>query len=254
MSRILFHSLHEDAEVSGRERAMMGCLVTDLMFAAIGPLDDLTAPHWTRRLLPPDHYCLRETGPDYTRALRINWSVSYSRVSMVVDEKPVEPWIVALNTAMVIGSDPVRLCARLHGQCEIHCWIDGPNRAWLAGIIEDGRENGIFRSGMGWEDVIELLRSRADDPAVCSYSVTDQFPNPYIAKWPHEQDGWYALGDETKWSLAMAELRKDRDLELKPDNWAQVRFGSGINAFQLYEAAERPRDREKPVKDFDFGA
>ena len=36
---------------------------------------------------------------------------------------------------------------------------------------------------MGWENVAALLRNRDDAPVVCSYSVTDSFPNPTIARW-----------------------------------------------------------------------
>jgi hypothetical protein len=46
----------------------------------------------------------------------------------------------------------VRFLARLHGQCEVHGWVAGKNRAWLADIIETGRETAILRDDMGWRE------------------------------------------------------------------------------------------------------
>lgn len=86
----------------------------------------------------------------------------------------LSPWIITLNTVLRMGSAPMQLAARLHGQCEIHCYVEGPNRAWLADLIASGLKAGVFRNAlvyqdplptggtihsMGWDDVTALLRA-----------------------------------------------------------------------------------------------
>jgi hypothetical protein len=109
---------------------------------------------------------------------------------------------VELNTALAAGSDPVRLAAKLNGWAESHAWVEGPDRAWLAKIIDDGLEAGIFRRGFwyaatadglkdrwsnqGWDEVTAFLRARDDEPVVLSYSVGDSWPNPEVADWAPE--------------------------------------------------------------------
>jgi hypothetical protein len=122
---------------------------------------------------------------------------------------------VELNTALKVGSDPIKLAAKIHGWCEAHCYIEGEDRGWAADIIDEGLAVGVYRKGMwyvsrphdpvsegprheqpdaqfhsqGWEDVLTHLRSRDDEPVVLSYSVCDQFPNAetaldYLPPWP----------------------------------------------------------------------
>jgi hypothetical protein len=151
-----------------------------------------------------------------------------------------------LNTAYFMGSDSVKLAARLHGQCELHTYVEGPNRQWLADIIKEGRSFKFYRDEMGWEGVIELLESASDGPVVTSFSVTEQFPNRYIADWNaptltdedgeeyEDDDAWYNLPEEERWQMAMKGLRQERGgLEMKPDNWKEFHFGHGLDANQL---------------------
>lgn len=103
------------------------------------------------------------------------------------------------NTALVAGSDVVALAAKLHGWSEVHTWVEGPERAWLADLVAEGLRTGILREGilcadapdgprerwhdLGWRALIGFLRERDDEPVVTSYSVTDSFPNRYISDW-----------------------------------------------------------------------
>lgn len=128
--------------------------------------------------------------------------------TFVVDGHQLDAFDVALNTALVAGDPVVQLAAKLYGWCEVHAWFDGPDRAWLADIIDEGLRSGIYRRGLwyadqpdtpkdrwsdqGWADVQKLLRARDDEPVVTSYSVCDSFPNRVIAGWeaPPMPDGW----------------------------------------------------------------
>src|SRR6185503_1906532 len=52
---------------------------------------------------------------------------------------------LVLNTVLGIGNEPIRLCAYLHGMCEIHTFVEVEDAGWLAGVIEEGLKQKIFR-------------------------------------------------------------------------------------------------------------
>ena len=171
MSRIYFHSLSCESEVFGSERAFMGHLVSDMFLSALG-VDSFdfppSNPHVLRTILDPAHYTAKHTGREFSDSLSTALRVGMDSSILRVDGEAVNVFSATLNTAIVMGSDPIILSARLHGQCEIHTYVEGSNRRWLAGIIEQGRKSGIFRADSGWEDVIEHLRERDDEPVVTS--------------------------------------------------------------------------------------
>ena len=89
--------------------------------------------------------------------------------------------------ALIAVGGPLRLSARVHGSCEIHGWVDGPNRAWLADVVEEGLASGVLRYAYqtqyeNWPGVVALLRRTSRPPVVMAYSVTESFPNPYLVK------------------------------------------------------------------------
>src|SRR5215472_5272064 len=193
MSRVYFHSPSGEAELWGGERARMGSLVSDIAlgFIGVGDCERL------RSLVRPGHYLLDER--HYPRhGQQVTWADSLKlslRVGFDGDGtlawkgKPVDSFSLMLNTACAVGSDAVKLAVKIHGQCEIHCWVEGSERAWVAGLIDQGLESGVFRRNLargyaqGWEQVQECLRARDDEPVVLSYSVCDQFPNAQAAGW-----------------------------------------------------------------------
>jgi hypothetical protein len=156
-----------------------------------------------------------------------------------------------LNTALVAGSDPVRLAAKIHGWCEIHCWIEGADRKWLAGIIDEGLAAGIYRRGMwyadqpdgpkdkwssqGWDEVLDLLRERDNGPVVLSYSVGDGFPNAdiadYLPPWPEgvpkTWDAYDALPEDVRQARDDAvEEAQERWYDLPDDErWGRAMAG-----------------------------
>ena len=219
-----------------------------------GLVADLDMDKWLPPLLPPGHYLrdVRREWPEYSRWIAgalTYLSVGEERMTLP-DGRDTDPFELALNTALLLGNDVVRLMARLHGQCEVHGWVDGPNRAWLASIIRDGRKSGILREKMGWEGVAELLEASADGEVVTSYSVTDTFPNPDLAGFPYdetvENDPWAEMSELPEgeaWTRCMAALKaRATGLEWRPDNWATIRFGDGLDAMSL------PREAMAPLK------
>ena len=236
MSSITFKDIHEEAVVGGRERHQCGWWVRQLFEMAVD-LPALVEAHW------------RHEG----KILQLLSVTDRRQLDMVlfscggggkrIVERSWDLFEMSLNTAMAIGSDPVRFCARVHGQCEIHGYVEGPNRAWLAEIIDEGLRTKILRHetqgyGEGWEDVAKLLRARDDCPVVTEYSVTGSFPQmPESWREREDCDEWYEIPEEARWETALRELRESGGwLEWQPKNWALVRFGAPAeDAFTLRE-------------------
>jgi hypothetical protein len=157
--------------------------------------------------------------------------------------------------------------ARLHGQCEIHCYVEAENRLWLANIIESGLEKGIYRKNLdwgdlgledlGWNSVITLLGNGCRSPVVTSYSVCDTFPNPCVANFKVIEEGsckdwdklselreaWYNLSKDKQWELAIAGLRERIGIELKPENWDDYYFSHGWDAVKINQLFTIPREK-----------
>jgi hypothetical protein len=235
VSRIYFQTKNAEAEVYGTERAHMGALITDLATTIL--IDGMvgSADH-VRRLLPTGSYMDRVSDRDFTHMLRCYLGVG--EPLLYRDEK-IDPFVMALDTALTLGGDPLRLYARVHGQCEIHGYVEETNRQWLARIVREGLATNLFRAGpvgrrTGWEDVIALLEDPDGGPVVSSYSVTEDFPNLGVAGIDDEE-AWDTLSDDEQWDLAVAGLRgmsEEHGLEWKPDGWSEFRFG-GVTAFDL---------------------
>lgn len=274
MSRIYFHSPSGTAEVSGRERANAGILCHELLCVSLGingRYTDHSDMERYRTILPSDCYVRSATDERFFETLR-TWALAgFGAKFQFSNGKQIPTLHASLNTAVVMGSDPIRLLAKLHGQCEIHAYAEGPNRAWLAGIIEQGIKDKVLRVWEedfygGWPAVVELLRSRDDEPVVTSYSVTRQFPNRFIAyeqgvwdatldpealrqkyeltddddltEWEstYKSDLWYDLPDAEQWRFAMEGLRKQNErshLEIKPETFAQQGYGNGMSGFDI---------------------
>jgi hypothetical protein len=251
MSRIYFHSPSGNREIYGPERAWMRLLTEELAFGVLRLAPD---PRRLAAFLPPGvgpRDALREAPGSHQRffeALRM-WSRT-ADTAWVVDGREYDAWQLTLNTVLAIGSDPVKLCARLHGQCEIHAYTEGPNRSWLANLIRQGIGTGVMRDdgyprpdgGRGaagqWAELAAWLQSREDEPAVTSYSVCEPFPNPGVAgaDGKEARELWYAQPPARRWESALAGLRGNHP-ELTPDDWDDYRFGHGKDAFWLVARA-----------------
>lgn len=171
----------------------------------------------------------------------------------VFDGQRIDGFAMCLNTLIATGSEVLALLARIHGQCEIHGYLEEGNRRWLSGIIQRGLEAKILRESQGWDEVSSLLRSieTHPGPVVMSYSVTDGFPSlpngviedVYLrfgcsryGDLPPEGQRlidaaevlWDSLDSGTKWEKAMDALRRNGGgLEIAPDNLTTQRFSPG---------------------------
>lgn len=255
MSRIYFHTIDDcdDATVRGSERAHFGIICSDIAWSVVRNLADEWSdrPSILRNAFPVGHYAL--TSGKFSESAALHFRVGNEPLILAGEKINMFPLI--LNTAYFMGSDPVRLGARLHGQCELHAYVEGKNRKWLANIIRQGRKFKFLRDDMGWESVIELLERGDDSPIVTSYSVCEQFPNSHVADYDHPElddgeldyDAWYDLPHDEQWELAIRGLRESSNgLEIKPDNWNDFYFSNGFDANQLvsklYELFSNPQN------------
>lgn len=264
MSRIYFHSPSETREIYGRERAWMGVLTEGTALGVLG-IDRFGADRYLKAL-PLDAYPHRSrkgwddrgTGSAILLADSLRtWISGIGQNRWRVDGEDYDCWQLNLNTCLAIGNDALKLCARLHAQCEIHCWIDGTNRSWLAGLVRQGVQCGVMRDAgyprrdgppeppetwygrRQWSDLADWLESRSDEPVVCSYSVCAQFPNRSATTWVQpdddpDGDSWYDLDAEQQWAMGMDWLRQHAP-ELSPVGWNEYRFGHFKDAFWLMD-------------------
>lgn len=243
-----FHSPScEDVHIRGWERAHMGGTVTDIAAAFLPEnVENI------RERLNPRHYLANgPLNPIHIRnAVAVGDNISRGgAVLLDHDGTELSSFTLQLNTALAVGSDPVCLFARLHAQCEIHCYVEGPNRTWLAGLIDDGLKSGLYRTGAGWTELGELLLHRDDEPVVTSYSVSEGFPDPHLGEgvppaWVPTRideygeavwDDWYEVDKAEQWRLCMDNLRGRPEylLELSPDNLRR-RFGHSRSLIDLF--------------------
>lgn len=243
MSRIYFHTPSGTAEVRGNERAYFGAFCNNLTWGILHPYAQGNSPE-IRRVFPPEHY-IHGTTTSFENTARIALAVGSDTLRL--NDRVIEPFALSLNTAFALGNDAVKLAARIHGQCEIHCWVNGENRRWIASIIQQGINSNFYRSDMGWDKVVELLISNGIDPVVLSYSVCESFPNRHVATWvaPIDEDGepdidaWYDLPDDERWRLAFEGLTSSGGgLELTPDKWSDFYFEDGYTALNLVNDLE----------------
>lgn len=229
MSRIYFHSPSGTAEIRGSERAWFGCLTNAL---GIAPLrSDL--------LEVRDLVAWKGDAPRRdAQMVELYLSVGAHKHEFIIGAERANCWDTILNTCIAIGNDALCLATRLHAQCEIHAWVQGSDRAWLAGVIRQGLSDGVFRSDQGWPELITFLHERYDEPVVTSYSVCDQFPNRFAAN-EGDDEAWYALLPEEQWSLALAGVQV---MQFGPESLRR-RFGNGKTVFDVLEAMYNVRRR-----------
>lgn len=234
MSRVYFHSPRGTARLSGAERANASFVVDKIGLALLRAADPYPSEvEWIYQAAVPP----LPRGDVKALGLHLRHGAS-NQALRGTDGRLHGVWELLLNTALRVGSRPLKFLARMHGQCEIHGWVEGVNRAWLADIIEQGRRDGLYRADMGWESVVALLRANSDEPVVMSYSVCMSFPNESVAGFeaPDDDEGeaWDSMTDAERWHLGMKGLRaQGGGLELKPAGFDAYYFGTGADAFTI---------------------
>ena len=207
---------------------------------------------------------------------------------------------VVLNTAVAAGSPAVQAAAKMSGWD--FTFVEGSNRAWFADVLEQGCNHGPFRRAlrrfggdepefdqdMGWDGVLEFLRSSDKEPVVTHHSTGDSFPSSYFSTWEHgpmpegwhpphwtepsdleewaemssdakleywdeqQSDLWYGLPAEERWAGSMEWLRtKQPWSELSPQKLGSVFFGYPVTVYDLLATDRDERVRAAFAKDSD---
>lgn len=214
MSSIYFESKdNENVSVHGGERAWFQSMIINMSMPFITDLQ-FKSDKWFNALVDSmgDHYLTKYRNDRLMFARHLEISMATFGVSFY----GINVFDLALNTAMVIGSNPIKLAARISGQCEIHCFVQDSNRQWLSNITCEGLRSGIFRRDVGWNEVLDLLDKSGD--VVLSYSACDPF-------YHDELPSWDKVFEELKESGGC--------LELKPDDFNNFGFDAGWNFIDL---------------------
>lgn len=290
MSRVLWHARDGQAEILGSERVWCARLAEGPAVAAwdlghswaldkLAPImaaiperqDDTTGSNYLhvyyRQALAAAQY---DPGPARQFLDTLATALRVRSIEIVIAGHRLGLGNVDLNTALLTGSDVIKLAAKIHGWCESHCYIEGPDRAWAAGLIEDGLKTRLFRPAAGWQDAQKLLRTTDDGPVVLSYTVCDSFPredfHPDRPRWIDGfNEDWSKLEKDQQrewedWSerfhklwkadpggvfdACMGELRRRRPwARLSPDTLGEVWFGPPVTVYDLLcdEREERVR-------------
>lgn len=228
---ILFHSINGDvAKIAGSERFYMMNLIPEILVSVLKTTtsrpNEILGPVTNRGYWDKDW-----------KNMETALKVPMSDLKFIIEGQEIDPINIALNTALAVGGDPLKLLARIHGQCEMNCFVRGENRKWLADIIQRGRSTNLFRSGKGWELVADLLLQEFANPIVLSYSICMEFPSRDAADWEDDCDGdeWYDLPTAKQWELAFEKISSpELQLELSPDSWNDYKF-IGCSAFDILD-------------------
>jgi len=252
VSTICFGSASGTADLHGAEHARLWHLVKDIatgILAVRRPgggrerMEELTGT-----AAPEDFGAFQE----WATLMEYRFT-SHAAEGITWRGQPLNMPAFVANTAIATGSDPVRLSVRIIEQCDDHCWVEGPDRAWLATIIARGLDAGVFRGRIlnygdgplfrpaGWEDVSALLLSRADEPVVLSHAGSGQFASYPPAGWRPGRDGdgdagqeWHEMEKAGQWRAAMDALRAQRPWQrLDPAAWHDYRFVHGLSVLDL---------------------
>lgn len=261
MSSVDFKSEHAAANLRGSEGHYLQSLPAHIAIGLLNPTS-FRARDSLAGIIEPASHLLTLNDAAFGTFFTTSWFTDIGG-EFAWRGQPLDTFQISLNTAVALGGDPLRFACRLGAKG--YPYVEGPSRAWLASIIDEGLSTGVFRSpGQGWEEVAGMLRERDDEPVVITFSGDGGgFPSPYLGGWfPAElgddysklaegqipawearQDEWYESGDEPmKWRIAVQALRSSRDgLEMRPDTWTDLYFGRGITVFDLlaHDRAER---------------
>jgi hypothetical protein len=252
-------------QVRGPERALMSTRVTGIA-VSMADLTGFMGDGWYDQrafdLFGPfigieDDQSPEVRGLAHRLAMSFSGIGSFRQTPFSWKGQEIDAWCLALNTSLAVGSDPIRLSAKIHATCEIHGFFAGSDRRWLADIIEEGLEEGVFRKemrypkdrlnpegetelvSMGWTELVEQLRESLQFPVVMSFTVTDGFPDPPKSWRPHLKGGdrweqWSSLDDRKRFDLALVEVVEARgNKPISPETLRKYRFGHELSLLDL---------------------
>jgi len=239
MSRIYFHTPTGTGEVLGSERFHLGGLIDDYTDTFLRKIQD-TYPDRIRGIVSPkalaENIRLYNTPQEFRKTFTA--LSSYNKRLLAWKGTEFETFSTKMNTAHRSGDDDLILATMIYSTCEVHGWVDGPDREWFADKIDHALCAGTFRESHGWEGVIELLLANDHGEVVMSYSVTGGFPDLRIVSPDIDWDDygacsqaekrWEELGAEGRWKAGMGALHRDGTLQISPLKWGRQYAGANF--------------------------
>lgn len=241
MSSIYFADVSGDARISGSEVTNLQLTMSDLLIQGLG---------FSRYFYDSDvnaaKYMFGEersylfVDDDYAKLSDRVRSCIYARFA---DDKeklhhpcggPLQLLSVGLNTAVAVGSDPIRFAARIYGQSELNAFILGEDRSFIASVIQDGLASGIFRQNEGWESVAAFLLSSKKRDVVLVDS--NSFPSAlYCNGSAKNYEKW---SEEKRWKKSFKGLYQRFKWLGIDESTLRYTFSHGVNAYQLRAAVD----------------
>ena len=224
MSAIYFHTIDNDTyRISGRERAYMSTFLNRL---TLGLFNFKYGSDNIKQLVPCDSW-VHETNSDFEESFKL-WYSNDSSAYLNINDEQISTFTFALNTAYAMGNDVIKLMARIHSQCEIHCYVKNEHIEWFLSIVKQGLDTKILRAEQGWE---ELLKIKTNGDLVLSYSVCERFPN---RGYDIDDDEWYEnMTYEDQWVHSFNKLEDGLEISPETFNYEYFYYRSKISYFDL---------------------
>lgn len=268
MSSINFTTRDGQAAVRGTERAYGAALAARLT-AAVLELDARHTQERNRRILPEIFFqqaafnAQTDLNSGSLTDAFTHWAplsaMMYEEglADMRIGEQTQRVDAVVINTGVVAGSDPIALLTRLHGYAEEGIIVDGPDRAWLAAIIDVGLQTHILRDEPGWTSAAQLLRADDRSPVVITTSsgaslswLQGSALGIYTANQT-DQERWAAdealeaMSQPERWDRTIGAMIQTRNSEghwwltLSPQTFHEPSHCELLTAFDAVAAANR---------------
>lgn len=220
MSYIEFRTWEDGVRVAGMERAMFAIYCRDQLEVSLrGHFQELVSRRAKARyLFPGGHYVHGYECNAFERHALMALAAQPDLVVSYRDEK-VSVWHLQLNTMLLLGNPVMQFMGRVHGQCEVHAYIERADFDAFRGLLFDGLNRGLLRKGMGWEKLDYALSRCAqptgdldnletDSPLVMSYSVSESFPPSPPALSEELAEAWHEQPRAVRWRDALKRIRE----------------------------------------------
>lgn len=279
MSSLTFMDRNGGAAVSGREYTKFGSLLTGLAWRAVQDSCDpheRNGPSVLRDAVQLPAWVASVRFDDFAQHAGLYLRTSGDDAEVRLPGQPAGTLLdTALNTVVTAFGAATALAVRLYAQAGVNAWIDGPDRDWLAAVIEWGRDaayppqvaNGYTGSlplfadrpsvnGKydGWPAVVKYLRADDRHAVVLTYSVTGGFPSQLWAGREGDDRGefrqwWKTATPEQRWDASERGLREDTidqpALQITPGNLHTPMFGTNPATWPQVAAAWRDHHLRK---------
>ena len=205
--------------VSRRERCRIGVITKEIFVGLLmhgGSMDDVS-DHLFGELMNMKDFSIK-------------WG--YEIDTFELDGKRYNVFDCMIETCRAIGSEALSVAARIHGFCELHCYVRNEHFVWFAGVLDRCKEELLFCAG---DDLLDELRRNMSSAVVLSFSGCNGFPSRPDAN--EEAECWYDLPFEERWKAAFDELPEW--LELAPD--LEFSCSNGISALQIAERCRQAK-------------